>query len=245
MQEYVRTREVLLDAALPHVAFEGWSPSAFKAAWRESGLGEAAARAACPRGAVDLAVAFHERGDRRMEAVLRADALEEMRIRERITHAVRVRVEAIGDKEAARRAATLFAVPHMAPEGARLIWSTADAIWIAAGDASDDVNWYTKRATLSAVYGSTVLYWLGDESPGAAETWSFLDRRIEDVMNFERFKGTAGSNPVLRTVLAGPLWVLGRVKAPPRMPRGDMPGLWPDPSGPPSDGPDDPGPRIV
>ena len=244
MQDYERAREALLEAALPHVPFEGWSPGAFRAAAREAGLTQAAARAACPRGAVDLAVAFHERGDRRMETRLKAEALEEMRVRERITHAVRARVEAIGDREAARRAAALFAMPHMAAEGARLIWSTADAIWVACGDASDDVNWYTKRATLSGVYGSTVLFWLGDESDGAADTWSFLDRRIEDVMSIEKAKGTVSSNPVLRTLLAGPLWALGRVRAPARMPRGDMPGLWPEPAAEdaPSADADEPGP---
>ena len=241
MEEYERTRETLLDAALPHVPFEGWSPSVFRAAVREAGLSPAAARAACPRGAVDLAVAFHERGDRRMDARLMAEALEEMRVRERITYGVRARVEAIGDKEAARRAAALFSMPHMAAEGARLIWTTADAIWTACGDASDDVNWYTKRATLSGVYASTVLFWLGDESEGSADTWSFLDRRIGDVMSIEKAKGAVAGNPVLRTLLAGPLWALGRVRAPARMPRGDMPGLWPgrpdaatdEPEGPP------------
>ena len=41
---------------------------------------------------------------------------------------------------------------------------------------------------MSAVYASTVLYWLGDNSEGSEETWHFLDRRIEDVMKFETAK---------------------------------------------------------
>jgi ubiquinone biosynthesis protein COQ9 len=241
MQEYERTTEALLDAALPHVAFEGWSPAAFRAARQDAGIAESAARAACPRGAVDLAAAFHRRGDRRMEATLLPEPLEEMKVRERITHAVRTRIEAIENREAARRAATLFSMPHLAPEGTRLIWGTADAIWVACGDASDDVAWYTKRATLSGVYGSTVLFWLGDETHDHHETWEFLDRRIADVMSFEKLKGSVAANPVLRTVLAGPLWALGRVKAPPRMPRTDMPGLWPGPE----EERDEPGPRAV
>lgn len=232
MADYDRTRGALLEAALPHVPFEGWSPKVFRAAQRDAGVDPAAARAACPRGAVDLAVAFHERGDRRMERRLRAEALEDMRVRERIAHAVRVRVEEIEDREAARRAATLFALPHMAAEGARLVWNTADAIWTACGDASDDVNWYTKRTILSGVYGSTVLFWLGDDSPSHAETWSFLDRRIDDVMSIERLKSTVSSNRLLRTLFAGPIWAAGRVRAPARAPRGDMPGLWPDPEAP-------------
>ena len=31
----------------------------------------------------------------------------------------------------------------------------ADEIWFLAGDRSVDISWYTKRATLSAVYAST------------------------------------------------------------------------------------------
>ena len=71
-------------------------------------------------------------------------------------------------------------LPHMAPEGARLIWGTADRIWTALGDTSDDVNWYTKRATLSGVYAAVVLYWLGDDSTDGQATRAFIDRRISD-----------------------------------------------------------------
>jgi hypothetical protein len=67
-------------------------------------------------------------------------------------------------KEAVRRGATLFALPIHAADGARALWETADAIWTALGDTSDDLNWYSKRAILSGVYSSTVLYWLGDQS---------------------------------------------------------------------------------
>ena len=239
MQEYERTRDALLDAALPHVPFDGWSPSVFRTAIGEAGLAPAAARAACPRGAVDLAVAFHERGDARTVERLRAEALDEMRVRERVTHAVRVRIEAIEDRDAARRAAALFALPHLSALGARLIWGTADAIWTACGDTSRDANWYSKRATLSGVYGSTVLYWLGDDSSDHAETWAFLDRRIDGIMSFERVKGAVAGNRAFRTVFAGPLWALGQVRAPSRMPQRDMPGVWPDaPSTPPRDGPE-------
>ena len=64
-----------------------------------------------------------------------------------------------------------------------------DAIWYAAGDTSSDFNFYTKRATLAGVFSSTLFYWLNDRSEGDAATWAFLDRRIDDVMRFEKFKG--------------------------------------------------------
>ena len=219
-------REALLDAALPHVPFDGWSPSTFRAAIRDAGMEEGRARALCPRGALDLAVAFHERGDRRMRETLRAMPLSEMKVREKVTAAVRARIEAIEDKEAVRKGGALFALPMNAPVGARLIWGTADAIWDALGDTSDDGNWYTKRATLAGVYGSTVLYWLGDASTGNEDTWTFLDRRIKDVMRIEKAKAQVNASPVLRTLFAGPAWVMSRMKPPMRVPRVDMPGHW-------------------
>lgn len=216
--------EKLLDAALIHVPFDGWSDETFNAAVAESGVEMALARAMCPRGAVDLAAAYHRRGDQRMVARLNEAELAQMRFRDRIAAAVRFRIEAVEDKELVRRGMTLFALPQHAPEGTRLIWGTCDLIWRSLGDTSDDVNWYTKRMTLSGVYSSTLLYWLGDESEGFEATWAFLDRRIEDVMQFETLKARLRDNPALSRVLKGPLDVLGRIRAP--QPRGDMPGHW-------------------
>ena len=108
-----------------------------------------------------------------------------MRYSEKVAHAIRLRLAAAEDKEVVRRGTSLFALPNHAGDGAKLIWGTADAIWNALGDTSDDVNWYTKRATLSAVYGSVVLFWLGDDA-GAVD--DFIDRRIENVMQFEKVK---------------------------------------------------------
>ena len=215
-------KERLLDAALHHVTFDGWSDTTFRAAADEIGLGPDLARVICPRGALDLAVAYHRRGDAAMEEGLRSGDLSALRFRDRIAHAVRLRLEA-ADREVVRRGAALFALPQNAATGAGLIWGTADAIWRALGDTSDDINWYSKRATLSAVYSATVLFWLGDESEGHVATWDFLDRRIEEVMQFEKFKAQVRDNPVLSKVLAGPLRALGRVRAPAGAPR-DLPG---------------------
>ena len=161
-----------------------------------------------------------------MLARLRAADLDEMRFRDRIAAAVRFRLEAVEDKEVVRRGTTLFALPMYAADGTKAIWGTADAIWDALGDTSEDVNWYTKRATLGGVYSATVLYWLGDTSEGHAATWAFLDRRIDNVMQIEKLKAQVNGNPVLSKLMAGPNWVMGHVKAPQRMPRSGLPGSW-------------------
>lgn len=222
-------KDRLLDAILPHVVFDGWSPAAFKAAVAETEIDPAHARTLCPRGAVDLAVAYHERGDRAMVAALKEADLSEMRFRDKVAHAIRLRIRAIDDKEAVRRGTALFALPHMAAEGAKLIWGTADAIWDALGDPSRDGNWYTKRMTLSGVYASVVLYWLGDDSLEGQATDAFIDRRIDDVMQFEKAKAQLRKNPLLKPV-TGPLArMMGAIKAPNRVPQMDLPGIWRDP----------------
>jgi ubiquinone biosynthesis protein COQ9 len=223
------TKEQLLDAALMHVAFDGWSEATFKAAVSDTGMDPTVARAVCPRGAVDLAVAYHKRGDQQMIDRMKAENMTEMKFSAKVAAMVRFRLEAATDKEAVRRGTTLFALPQYAPEGAKLVWGTADAIWAALGDTSEDVNWYTKRATLSAVYSSTVLFWLGDTSEGHAETWAFLDRRIENVMQIEKVKAQVNSSPTLSMLMAGPNWLLSHVKAPSRLHRSDLPGSWGSP----------------
>lgn len=227
MEDYMTDPKItLLDAALPHVPFDGWSPATFKAAIKDSGVEPTVARAVCPRGAVDLAVAFHQRGDDEMVAALKREDLSEMRFRDRVERAIRLRLEVVEDKEVVRRGTTLFALPVYAPEGAKLIWGTSDRIWDTLGDTSTDYNWYTKRATLSGVYSSTVIFWLGDTSEGNAATWSFLERRIDDVMQIEKVKAQVRKSPTLSKLMAGPNWLLGQIKAPVRFPKGDFPGSW-------------------
>jgi ubiquinone biosynthesis protein COQ9 len=220
---------LLLDTILPHVAFEGWSASAFLAAVSECNMTSEEAGSICPRGAIDLAVLFHTQGDAAMvEALIMAD-LSEMRFRDKVAHAVRLRLEAADDKEAVRRGSALFALPHLAPIGSKLIWGTADAIWTALGDTSVDVNYYTKRATLSAVYGSVVLFWLGDDSEDGQATIDFIDRRIDNVMQFEKFKSAINSNPLTKPFASVLGALTSGIKAPAASAR-DVPGSWDLPS---------------
>ena len=207
-------RDAVLTAALAHVPFDGWSETTLRAAIADSGVAEGLARALFPRGGIDLAVAFHREGDRRMVEALGKTDLSQMRFRDRVAFAVRTRLDLVEDRELVRRGTTLFALPQNAPEGARLIWGTADAIWVALGDTTRDLNWYSKRATLSAVYGSTVLYWLGDDSIGHQATWDFLDRRIGDVMQIESLKAKLRENPLGKAILAGPAKVMEKWRVP-------------------------------
>ena len=226
VQENEDMQAQLLAAALPHVAFDGWSETSLRAACQDLSITRQMAALACPRGAIDLAIRFHHDGDEVMQDILQKKDIKSLKIREKITFSVRARLDAILDKEAVRRGATLMALPQHAAEGAGLVWGTCDRIWAAIGDSSADVNWYTKRLILSSVYSATVLYWLGDNSPNHQDTWTFLDRRIENVMQFEKFKAQVNANPLAKQLLAGPNWLLSKIKAPSGVPTVDLPGNW-------------------
>lgn len=191
-------KDKLARASLVHVPFDGWSEATLAAAAADIGIDLALARVHMPRGGVDLALAAHRLGDVALRETAADLDLGALRFRERITTLVMLRLEAAGDREVVRAATALLALPHLVAEGARAIWGTVDLIWELAGDQADGLSWYSKRMTLSAVYSATVLYWIGDESEGAAETRAFLERRIENVMQFEKAKAGFSGNPLAR-----------------------------------------------
>lgn len=222
----------ILAAALPHVPFDGWSQATIDAAAAEAGVDRHVAKLAFPRGGVDLALFQHREGDRALAALLsdlaESGALQAMRVRDRVAMAVRKRLElAEPQREAVRRAAALFALPIHAADGARAIWETADAIWTALGDPSEDLNWYTKRAILSGVISASTLYWLNDDGEGRVASWAFIDRRIEDVMRFEKVKSAVNANPLGKLAMAGPNWLARKIRKPGAAPvdaPSDLPG---------------------
>ena len=205
-------REQLLAEILPHVAFDGWIDKTLKEAASKLEIDDADLNAAFPRGMVDALVFFSQQADDKAEAIISAADLKAMKIRERVTFAVRTRIEVIlQHKEAARRGAAVFALPQHALDGATAVYRSCDMTWRAIGDTSTDFNFYTKRALLSGVYTSTMLFWFADTSDGFEETWKFLDRRIADVMQIEKVKSAvlkvAGSLP-------NPLAILGALRYP-------------------------------
>ncbi len=152
--------------------------------------------------------------DRQLEAGFAPQQLAALKIREKIRALVWRRLEIMGPaREAVRRALAILAMPQNLPLALRISWRNADLMWRLAGDTSSDFNHYTKRMTLGAVYGSTLLVWLDDQSEGWSETAAFLDRRIDDVMKFEKLKAEWRGSSDQRLSLSR---FLGRLRYPPR-----------------------------
>ncbi|WP_169569799.1 COQ9 family protein [Sneathiella limimaris] len=187
-------KDTILNAVLDHVMFDGWSSKAISHAAKDLNIDPFFIDELFPKGPLDLICYFVERADDQMEEELARRNVQDMKIRERITLAVRIRLELYAPyKEAIRNALTLLALPQNAALALKLTNGTVSRMWHATGDRSADFSYYTKRLTLSAVYGSTLLYWLDDHSEDHHKTWEFLDRRIENVMQFETCKFKAKS----------------------------------------------------
>ena len=175
-------REALIEAMLPDVPFDGWSRATLRAAAARIGMPVAEALALFADGPAEYAACFSRWADRRMLDRFASLPTDDLRASERIALAVNLRLEIVEPwREAVRNALAVLALPQHAPLALRLLYETVDGIWYAAGDASTDFSFYTKRATLAAIYGAAVMYWLEDRSENFIDTRGFIERRLVDV----------------------------------------------------------------
>lgn len=182
-------RAALAPLIARNAAFDGWSYAAVESAAVELAIEPEVAALAFNGNAMRMVDAWIDSIDQELAYRLPASRLNALKIRDRITILLATRLEIMNpDREALRRAMAIMVMPQNIVRGTKVGWRSADRMWRMAGDTSSDFNHYTKRATLSAVYGSTLSVFVNDESPDFIDTRAFLDRRIENVMQFEKVK---------------------------------------------------------
>ena len=206
-----------LKLALPvgeNAAFDGWNGKAVDSAAAQTGIDPAQARLAFPKEQAAMVDAYIQGVDAAMEAHFTPEKIAAMKIRDRIRALVWFRLETMAPaREAVRSGLSILAVPQNLPMAVKAGWRSADLMWRLAGDTATDYNHYTKRLILSGVYASTLLAWLDDQTEGWSETGAFLDRRLADVMRFEKWKATWTGNDLHRPSLTR---FLGRLRYPAR-----------------------------
>ena len=182
-QKTIHIRDKILLAALDDVIFDGWQWHVVEKAAETAGYSADMAFAVFPEKLPDVLKHFSDWADRQMLAVLENVDIDTMRIRDRIRLAVLERLTILEPyKEAVRSASSYWLSPVRKLEGAKVIWDTADKIWIWAGDEATDYNRYTKRGLLAGVITSTTIVWMNDKSANYQKTRDFLDNRIENVL---------------------------------------------------------------
>jgi ubiquinone biosynthesis protein COQ9 len=183
----IESKDAVLEALLPEVAFDGWTQAALRAAAARAGIDDAALATLFPHGPRDAVAWFSHWADRRTLAAMAEQKLATMKTRERIALAVRTRLGILlPHREAVRRGLAVLALPPNLPLGARLLYATVDALWYAAGDESTDFNFYTKRGLLAGVYAAVTLFWLDDRSEDVGATYAFLERRLSEALTLPR-----------------------------------------------------------
>ena len=192
MKDDAALKEAVLAAALPDTAFDGFTDAVLAKAGTSAGISAEELARLFPEGPLSLIEYYSVSADEEMEARLAAMDIKAMKIRERIAAAVLARLSVLKPhKEAARRAGAMLSLPMHAGLAAKLMYRSVDAMWRAVGDTSTDFNFYTKRGILAGVYGATLLRWFNDTSEDESVTTEFLAARIENVMQFEKFKAQA------------------------------------------------------
>ena len=207
-------RRSLALAVGENAVFDGWTRQAVDSAAAQLGVDPVQARLAMPKGQAAMIDLYIQEVDRALEGWFTPKRLQKLKIRDKVRAIVWRRLEIMAPaREAVRRALAILAMPQNLPLALKIAWRSADLMWRIAGDTSTDFNHYTKRMTLGAVYGSTVLVWLDDQSEGWQQTAAFLDRRIDDVMRIERFKAEWRGSSDRRLSVSR---FLGRLRYPPR-----------------------------
>lgn len=207
-------------AKLPyHAAFDGWNENSLFASADELGIDRDVAKLAYETSDIGgdnlpmkLGLSWIHYVDAQMQIMLPPEKLSAMKIRERITALLIARLEiAAPHREAQRRIMALMTLPSNVAIGIKTGWNSADLMWRMAGDTATDYNHYTKRAILSSIYTAILLYFINDESEDFADTRRFVDRRIDNVMQFEKAKADFLSRTENRPSLSR---FLGRLRYP-------------------------------
>ena len=202
------TEQQVLDAALRLAPDLGWTAQTATLAGAACGLSDGETQLLTPNGPRDLAALLWRRHDARALAALATLDPAALKVREKITRALTARLDAVEpDAAAVRRLTGFLALPGHLALGARLTWDSADLLWRWAGDTATDENHYSKRAILAGILAGALNIRLAS---GREAALAFVDRRIENVMAFEKWKATTQFHP--ESLLTAAATSLGRLR---------------------------------
>ena len=187
----------LVKAMTTHVPFDGWTWSALEQGAIDIRFKP---KLTAPdrmkiysdlfiNGPIDFIETFSEIIDDEMEKNYELLVSKPERIPQKIKTIILIRLNISQKfKEAVRSSLALTAIPKNSKTSIKMLYRTCHKIWRMAGDQSTDFSFYTKRASLAAVYSSTLLFWLNDTSSEQNKTAEFLDRRLYDISQISNLK---------------------------------------------------------
>ena len=187
----------LVNSMLVHVPFDGWSWAALEQGAIDTDFETKLTFEDRKKiyydlfknGPIDFIETFSKIIDDEMEKNYESLVTKPDRISQKIKTIILIRLHLSQKyKEAVRSSLSLTAIPKNSKQSFKILYRTCHRIWKIAGDTSTDFSFYTKRASLAAVYSSTLLFWLNDNSGTQDETEAFLDRRLKDISKISNLK---------------------------------------------------------
>ena len=182
---------LILTKFLENAPFDRWSTSNLEQSAEACGFAPGYTALLFPNGVKDLTGYFHQLMNERMAAkFLKGDVPS--KISEKIAYLIELKLQVYNSfRKAMQPLANYNLMPQNICRTQKFLWQSCDQIWSLAGDKSTDHNYYTKRALLSYVYTSSVMYWLSDESPNYIETKKFIAKKIQKVLKLGKWKDSA------------------------------------------------------
>ena len=195
--DYIQVKFDLIKAMINHVPFDGWSIDALEQGAIDIGFEQKDTydtrmkiyKDLFKKGSIDFIDIFSEMIDLEVKNNYEKLDPKPERVPEKVKTIILMRLSICQKyKEAIRSSIPITALPKNSKVSIRLLYRTCNSIWRIIGDKSTDFSFYTKRASLAAVYSATLLFWLNDTSRDNKDTSFFLDRRLNDISKISKLK---------------------------------------------------------
>ena len=187
----------LIRAMLTHVPFDGWTWEAMEQGAVDINFEKTKTpsfrikifKDLFKNGPIDFIDIFSDIIDLEVKENYDLIELKPERVPEKIKKIIMLRLNLCQKyKESVRSSVSITAIPVNARASLKILYRTCNSIWRIAGDKSTDFSFYTRRISLAAVYTSTLLFWLNDNSNNNVETEFFLERRLKDISKISNLK---------------------------------------------------------
>ena len=187
-KKFERERKTILNRALIDIENSGFNEKMLLNAAKNCKISEGKLGRLFPEGIFELKQYYFSEIDEQMLQKIKTQNYENIRVRDKIFNGVLIRLKLFKKNKTSIK--YIFVSESSNPiKSLKHLWRTSDLIWKSAGDSSTDYNHYTKRLLLSWVYITTLIYWFNDKSRNINDTKLFLNRRIDEVLEFGKQSG--------------------------------------------------------
>ena len=187
-KKFERERKTILNKALIDIENSGFNKKMLLNAAKNCKISEGKLGRLFPEGIFELKQYYFSEIDEQMLQKIKTQNYENIRVRDKIFNGVLIRLDLFKKNKTSIK--YIFVSESSNPiKSLKHLWRTSDLIWKSAGDSSTDYNHYTKRLLLSWVYITTLICWFNDKSRNINDTKLFLNRRIDEVLEFGKQSG--------------------------------------------------------